>query len=86
MLQPRSVRCLARAWGATGRPSDRLLGEDDREIQLALLDGYRRLRLPVFAERRQEIKAWTVRRRAAHRRGAFTLRVGHLDLLFLPER
>ena len=67
-------------------PSDWLLGEDDREIQLALLDGYTTAAISVSAERCQEIKAWAVRRRKLIGEGRSRLRVGHLDLLFLPER
>ncbi len=67
-------------------PSDWLLGENDREIQLALLDGYTTAAMLVSAERCREIEAWAVRRRQLIGEGCSQLRVGHLDLLFLPER
>jgi hypothetical protein len=66
--------------------SDWVLGEGDREIQRALLDGYLTTATSVSAERREEIEAWAARRRQLIDNERSRLRVGHLDLLFLPER
>lgn len=66
--------------------SDWVLGEGDREIQLAQLDGYATTATLMSPEQREETLAWVVRRRRAIDEGRSRLRVGHLDLLFLPER
>jgi hypothetical protein len=63
-------------------PSDWLLGNADRELQLALLAGY----VDVAAVAVDGIDAWAARRRQLIAGGQSHLTIGHGDLLFLPKR
>lgn len=63
-------------------PSDWILGNADRELQLALLGGY----VEVAATTLDGIDAWAARRCRLVAGGQSRLTIGHRDLLFLPKR
>ena len=65
--------------------SDWALAAADRAIQAALLDSYAAAAGATAPEQRATTEAWQVRRRRLIAAGRSSLRVGHLDLLFLPE-
>ena len=68
------------------KSSDWALGEGDGVVQAALLDGYAAAAKLMSPDRCDEIEDWAARRRRVIGEGRSRLRVGHLDLLFLPER
>ena len=71
----RGVLALAR--------SDWVLDPTEDALQKVLLDGYAAA-ASTIADRPHEVAAWAQRRRRQITAGRSRLRVGHLDLLFLP--
>jgi hypothetical protein len=61
------------------------LGPEDRSIQEALLQGWAGAALETMPERAGKIEGWHARRLALLAGGLSSCRVGHLDLLWLPE-
>lgn len=68
------------------RESPWRLGGRDRELVLALLDGWEEAAIEQRPDRAGRVRAWIRRRRRAVARGRFDLTVGHVDLLALPPR
>jgi hypothetical protein len=66
-------------------PSDWQLGYEDRAIQGALLDGYVGAALEMAPGEAQEIRDWAAQRRKQIDAGRSIHRVGHQDLLWLPD-
>ena len=65
--------------------SDWVLAAADRSIQLELLTGYKAAAAAMAPERANEIHSWAQRRWDCIAIGGSMLRVGHRDLLLLPE-
>ena len=61
--------------------SDWVIGRDDRELQLALLDGWLDAALEIAPESRLALTSWHGRRRAHVLAGRSELRVGHVELV-----
>jgi len=61
-----------------------VLGPDDAELCLALVDGWRQAASQQRPSQVDAILQWSMRRRDDVRRGDFGLVVGHQDLLALP--
>ena len=66
-------------------PSDWQLGYADQAIQAALLDGYAAAARALAPEQADEIDGWVAQRHKHIRAGRSMHRVGHQDLLWLPE-
>ena len=89
-LGPAAIEALRRRLdGQPGRlmvaPSDWQLGYDDRAIQTALLDGYAAAARELAPDLAGEIADWAAQRQSHIDAGRSTHRVGHQDLLWLPE-
>jgi hypothetical protein len=67
--------------------SDWKIGADERDLQLALVEGWAAAAI-MQAEpgRAPDITAWALRRKQAAEAGSLQLLVGHLDLLALPPQ
>jgi hypothetical protein len=65
--------------------SDWMIGTADREIQDELLGGWAGAASEVKPLPRSDIDNWLVRRKAAVREGASTMRVGHVDFFATPS-
>jgi hypothetical protein len=61
--------------------SDWVIGPGDRELQLALLDGWRDAAAETAPDRKAALAAWHERRKAHVDSGRSTLRIGHTDLI-----
>jgi hypothetical protein len=66
-------------------PSDWQLGYADQAIQAALLDGYAAAARELAPGQAGEIDGWATQRRQLVEAGRSLHRVGHRDLLWLPE-
>ena len=66
--------------------SDWRLGPGDRAIQTALLEGYARAATELAPARAAAIAGWRDERMRHIEAGRSTHRVGHVDLLWLPDR
>lgn len=66
-------------------PSDWRLGYADRAIQTALLDGYAQAATELDPAQASEIRDWATQREKHIDAGRSEHRVGHQDLLWLPE-
>ena len=66
--------------------SDWDLSEDDRPLQAAMVDGYAKAATQIDSAQEAADMAWAIRRHRHIAAGRSRLRVGHLDLLFLPQR
>lgn len=89
-LGPEAVAALRdRLRPCSGRlvidPSDWRLGYDDRAIQEALLEGYARAASEIDPNQAHEIAAWRSQRARRIAAGRSEHRVGHEDLLWLPD-
>jgi hypothetical protein len=89
-LGPKAVAALSAMLADAGgelliEPSDWDLEEGNHELQLALANGHAMAAMQMAPERAGTLSAWAGRRRAAIREGRSRLRIGHLDLLFLPR-
>lgn len=89
-LGPQAASALRdRLAGAGGRlltaASDWQLGYADRAIQAALLDGYVGAAVELAPEQTGEITDWAAQRRRYIEAGRSVHRVGHQDLLWLPD-
>jgi hypothetical protein len=85
-LGPKAAAAAEAAFTAQGYDvraanSDWAPGTIDRELQLALLDGWRAAAVEIAPERRAALTAWHERRRAHVDAGRSTLRVGHVDFV-----
>mgnify|MGYP001040312419 CR=1 FL=1 len=77
-LQPLGGRLLV-------EPSDWQLRYEDQEMQKALLDGYMQTALEIAPDQAGEIRSWALQRRQQIDADRSTLRVGHEDVLWLPD-
>ena len=77
-LQPLGGRLLV-------EPSDWRLGYADRAIQAALLDGYAQAATELDQTQASEVRDWATQRQKQIDAGRSEHRVGHQDLLWLPE-
>jgi hypothetical protein len=77
-LQPLGGRLLVAS-------SDWQLGYRDRAIQAALLEGYVQAAGELAPDQADETADWAAQRRTHLDAGRSTLRVGHQDLLWLPD-
>lgn len=77
-LQPLGGRLLV-------EPSDWQLRYEDRQMQKALLDGYMQAALEIAPDQAGEIRSWAQQRRRQIDAGRSTHRVGHEDVLWLPD-
>jgi hypothetical protein len=77
-LQPLGGRLLV-------EPSDWQLRYEDIELQKVLLDGYMKTALETAPDQAAEIRSWALQRRKQIDAGRSTLRVGHEDILWLPD-
>ena len=89
-LGPMAAGALAdRLAGSGGRlrkgSSDWQLDAEDRAIQKALLEGYVAAALELAPEQTGEITDWAAQRRRHIAAGRSVHRVGHQDLLWLPD-
>jgi hypothetical protein len=89
-LGPHAVTALAERLQPLGgrllvEPSDWQLGYDDRAIQQALLDGYVAAAGEMLPDQAAEIGDWAAQRRRQIDAGRSTHRVGHRDVLWLPD-
>ena len=65
--------------------SDWMLGPSDGTLVDALVEGWARAAAEERPADVARVRAWAARRGSAAERGAFTLRVGHRDVLALPS-
>lgn len=65
--------------------SDWILGTDDQEIQIELLNGWAAAARETQTLPSRELDDWLARRRAAVDRRASTMRVGHVDFFAAPS-
>lgn len=77
-LQPLGGRLLV-------EPSDWQLRYEDEQMQKALLDGYMKAALETAPDQAGEIRSWAQQRRQQIDAGRSTLRIGHEDVLWLPD-
>jgi len=89
-LGPASAGALADRLNGCGgrlltRASDWQLGYADRAIQAALLESYVVAAAEIAAEQAGEIADWAAQRRQYIEAGRSVHRVGHRDLLWLPD-
>lgn len=77
-LQPLGGRLLV-------EPSDWQFRYEDQGMQKALLDGYMKTALEMVPDQAGEIRSWAQQRRKQIDAGRSTLRVGHEDVLWLPD-
>jgi len=89
-LGPAAAGALAdRLAGSGGKiftaASDWQLGYEDQAIQTALLEGYVAAALELAPEQTGEITDWAAQRRKHIAAGRSVHRVGHQDLLWLPD-
>ena len=61
------------------------LDTDDRRMQRALLEGYAAAAREIEPHEAEEIDGWNLQRLKMIEAGRSKLRVGHIDLLFLPR-
>jgi len=89
-LGPEAPRLMARALIAQGfrvetAPSDWLIEAGDRELHLALLEGFLAASEEIGPARAEELRDWVARRRRLVARPEARLRVGHEDLFAFPS-
>jgi SAM-dependent methyltransferase len=72
---------IAAGYGVRGCNSAWRLGDAERQLQNALLDGYEQVGREMAAGKAQDVAGWAERRRAHLVAGRSTLLVGHEDLL-----
>jgi len=89
-LGPGAVAALIERLGPLGgrllvEPSDWRLGYGDQAIQTALLEGYVQAALELAPDQAGEIGDWQVQRQKRIQAGRSEHRVGHLDVLWLPD-
>ena len=65
--------------------SDWVLGRTDEALQAALLAGYEAAAIAIAPEAEVALRRWAGRRRVMISGGQSSLRVGHSDLLLLPD-
>jgi SAM-dependent methyltransferase len=82
----RTLERLLRARGYTlhARPSDWVLEPADAAMVDALVDGWARAASEQSPAHAESVRAWARQRGDSGKRGRFTLRVGHQDVLALP--
>jgi hypothetical protein len=88
-LGPQAGAAAERAFKAAGyrtwlMPSPWLLGPDQVEMTVAMVDGWERAALEQSSGDPRRIREWATRRRGDARARASSLVVGHVDLLALP--
>ena len=62
-----------------------MLGRTDEALQAALLAGYEAAAIAIAPEAEDALRRWAGRRRVMISGGQSSLRVGHSDLLLLPD-
>ena len=87
---PAATDAAARAFAAEGfhvevEPSDWVLGDDDREVQRQLIDGWAFAATEMGPDSAEVIANWKSRRLAHVEAGASRIVVGHFDLAAFPQ-
>lgn len=65
--------------------SDWFLDKTDGELQAQLMDGWCDAASEQYPDKAQDFRAWRARREAQRLTGKLHVRVGHLDILALPQ-
>jgi len=89
-LGPEAPKHMARALIAKGfrvetAPSDWIIEAGERELHLALLEGFLAAAVEIGPARGEELRDWAARRRRLAARPDARLRVGHEDLFAFPS-
>jgi SAM-dependent methyltransferase len=89
-LGPEAPKHMARALIAKGlrvetAPSDWIIAAGERELHLALLEGFLAAAEEIGPARGEELRDWAARRRGLAARPDARLRVGHEDLFAFPS-